>query len=94
MTNSNNVTLPNAANRHNMRCLTCHTHLPAATRGRLPRYCSDACKQAGYRKRAGGRKATYYEILDGVKGLSAGECERLIDALYNRLYDIGNGGAR
>ena len=88
-----NVTLPNAekTKRADCRCQSCHCRLPVATRGRLPRYCSDACKQAGYRARLGGRKANYFEILDGVKTLSVAECQALIDALYNRMNEIGNG---
>ena len=89
MTHGYNATLPNAEKRANLRCQSCRCHLPVATSGRLPRYCSNACKQAGYRARAGGRKATYFEILESVKTLSKPECERLIDALYSRLYDAG-----
>lgn len=93
MTNSNIVTLPNAApgdRREGRRCLSCRSPLPVATRGRLPRYCSDACKQAAYRNRAGGRKATFFEILAGIKQANRADCDRLLDAIYTRLNEVGN----
>ena len=89
MTNSHNVTLP-IEKRAAVHCQTCRVLLPVATRGRLPRYCSDACKQAAYRHRAGGRKATFSEILAGIKQANRADCDRLLDALYTRLNEVGN----